>query len=151
MSENKMNTKTSHKQAFFFTIINYVGILIGIVSTLFIYPKNKELLGIFRYIESLAQIIFPVLLLGASQALINFHPKLDLHHKKQLFNYSELAKYKTYSLIKVFHIFTRVYNTRGNMRLIADEFQRNMVIAEFKRWLGANICSFKTVPLSGPN
>ena len=88
MSENKMNTKPSHKQAFFFTIINYVGILIGIVSTLFIYPKNKELLGIFRYIESLAQIIFPVLLLGASQALINFHPKLDLHHKKQLFNYS---------------------------------------------------------------
>jgi O-antigen/teichoic acid export membrane protein len=83
-----MQNKATHKQAFFFTIINYVGILIGIVSTLFIYPKDKELLGIFRYVESLAQIIFPILLLGASQALINFHPKFDLHHKKQLFNYS---------------------------------------------------------------
>ena len=86
-----------------------------------------------------------------SKTLYIFHNHVNRKKHKQLFNYSELAKYKTYSLIKVFHIFTRVYNTRGNMRLIADEFQRNMVIAEFKRWLGANICSFKTVPLSGAN
>ena len=83
-----MENKASQKQAFLFTIINYVGILIGIISTLFIYPKNKELLGIFRYVEALALTLFPILLLGASQSLVNFNPKLELNHKKKLFNYS---------------------------------------------------------------
>jgi O-antigen/teichoic acid export membrane protein len=83
-----MENKASQKQAFFFTIINYVGILIGIISTLFIYPKNKELLGVFRYVEALGLTLFPILILGASQALINFNPKLDQYHKKKLFSYS---------------------------------------------------------------
>ena len=86
-----MSNKETHKQAFFFTIINYVGILIGIISTLFIYPKNKEMLGIFRYVESLAQILFPIMLLGASQTLIKFGPKLDSNQEKQLFSYSILS------------------------------------------------------------
>lgn len=84
-------SKPNHRQAFLFTIINYFGILIGVVSTLFIYPKNKELLGIFRYVESLAQIIFPVLLLGGSQALINFGPKLNQNLKQQLFGFSAFS------------------------------------------------------------
>jgi O-antigen/teichoic acid export membrane protein len=83
-----MQSKATQKQAVFFTIINYVGIVIGIVSTLFIYPKNKELLGVFRYVEALGLTLFPVLILGASQALINFNPKLDQYNKKKLFNYS---------------------------------------------------------------
>jgi len=86
-----MSNKETHKQAFFFTVINYVGIFIGIVSTLFIYPKNKEMLGIFRYVESLAQILFPIMLLGASQTLIKFGPKLNLEQEKQLFSYSALS------------------------------------------------------------
>ena len=80
--------KPNHKQAFLFALINYVGIAIGVVSTLFIYPKNKELLGVLRYVEALAQTIYPILLFGASQALINFNPKLDDNLKKKLFNYS---------------------------------------------------------------
>lgn len=86
-----MDTKSQQKQALFFTIINYIGIVIGVVSTLFIYPKNKEILGTFRYVEALAQVIFPILLLGASQALVNFHPKLNVHNRKQIFNYSVVS------------------------------------------------------------
>lgn len=81
----------AQKQAFFFTLINYLGILIGIVSTLFIYPKNKEMLGMFRYVEALAQLLFPILLLGASQALVNFNPKLSAVNKKLLFNYGAVS------------------------------------------------------------
>ena len=83
-----MLNKISEKQAFFFTIINYVGIVIGVVSTLFIYPNDKELLGIFRYIDAISYVLFPIMLIGASQALVNFTPKLDELHKKKLFNYS---------------------------------------------------------------
>lgn len=86
-----MSNKETHKQAFFFTIINYVGIIIGIFSTLFIYPKNKEMLGIFRYVESLAQILFPIMLLGASQTLIKFGPKLNSKQEEQLFSYGVLS------------------------------------------------------------
>lgn len=83
-----MQNKVAHRQAFFYTVINYLGILIGIFSTLFIYPKNKEMLGVFRFVESLAQILFPIILFGASQALIKFNPKLNQLQKKQLFNYA---------------------------------------------------------------
>lgn len=86
-----MQNKADHRQAFFFTLINYSGILIGIFSTLFVYPENKEMLGVFRYIESLAQILFPIMLLGVSQVLIKFSPKLDSHQEKQLFNYGVLS------------------------------------------------------------
>ncbi|GEL11907.1 Membrane protein involved in the export of O-antigen and teichoic acid [Flavobacterium glycines] len=86
-----MQNKADHRQAFFFTLINYVGILIGIFSTLFVYPKNKEMLGVFRYVESLAQVLFPIMLLGVSQVLIKFGPKLNSHQEKQLFNYSVLS------------------------------------------------------------
>ena len=78
-----------------------------------------------------------------SKTLYLFHNHVNRKKHKALFNYSELVKYKSYNLIRVFQSFTRVYNTRGNMRLIADEFQRNMVIAEFKQWIGTNITSFK--------
>ncbi len=82
-----MKTETQ-KQAISFTIIHYFGIIIGIFSTLFIYPKDKEMLGVFRYVESLSQILFPIMLIGASQALVNFSPKLNDISKKRLFNYS---------------------------------------------------------------
>lgn len=82
-----MQNKASQKQTFFFTLINYLGIVIGIVSTLFIYPKNKEILGIIRYVEALSQVLFPLLLLGASQALIKFNPNLSTILKKKIFNY----------------------------------------------------------------
>lgn len=83
-----MEKKARFKQVFLFTIINYVGILIGIFSTLFIYPENKEFLGIIRYVESISQILFPIMVLGASHALINFYPALNEENKNRLFNYS---------------------------------------------------------------
>jgi O-antigen/teichoic acid export membrane protein len=86
-----MPNKVAHSQAFFFTLLNYVGILIGVFSTLLIYPQNRELLGIFRYVESLAQILFPILLFGLSQVLIKFNPKLNQKEEKQLFNYAILS------------------------------------------------------------
>ena len=58
-----MKNSTS-KQVFWFTLINYLGITLGIVSTLFIYPENTEFLGIIRTIEAYSQVIFPLLLLG---------------------------------------------------------------------------------------
>ncbi|MFP9115268.1 lipopolysaccharide biosynthesis protein [Flavobacterium sp. RHBU_3] len=76
------------KQVVLFAIFNYLGTAIGVISTLFIYPKDKELLGTIRYIDNLSQLLCPIMVLGASQALIKFYPALDERHQKQLFNYS---------------------------------------------------------------
>ncbi len=110
--------KPSHKQAFWFTVINYVGILIGIFSTLFIYPKNKELLGVLRYVEALAQTIYPVLLLGASQALINFSPKLDAANNKKLFNYSLVSIVSMTGFFIIFIIFLSFFPQLKGMKYV---------------------------------
>lgn len=86
-----MDKKASAKQIFLYSLINYLGTAIGIVSTVLIYPKDKELLGTIRYIDNISQLLFPIMVLGASHALIKFYPALDEQKRRQLFNYSILS------------------------------------------------------------
>lgn len=79
------------KQVVWFAIVNYLGTGIGIISSLLIYPKNYEFQGIVRYIDSISQLLFPLMVLGASQSLIKFYPALNEQRQKQLFNYSVLS------------------------------------------------------------
>lgn len=79
-----------------------------------------------------------------SKTLYLFHNHVNRKKKKTLYNYSDMSKYKSYNLIAVFRNFIRVYNTRGNMNMITEDFQRNMIIADFKKWLGTNISSFSS-------
>lgn len=83
-----MQDAQSHKQAFLFTIINYVAILIGLFATLFLYPENYEFYGEMAYIDSLAQILFPIMVFGGAQALIHFYPELSHENKTKLFKFS---------------------------------------------------------------
>jgi O-antigen/teichoic acid export membrane protein len=82
-----LENKISKKQVIFFTLINYLGIVIGVVSTLFIYPKNKEVLGIYRYVEALAHVFFTFILFGASQSIVNFSPKLNQKGRRELLGF----------------------------------------------------------------
>lgn len=77
----------SHKQAFWFTLINYLGIFIGMLFTLFLYPYDYAFYGEVAYVDSLAQIVYPILVFGGSQALIHFYPTLTTENKKKLFKY----------------------------------------------------------------
>src|SRR5690606_41631584 len=86
-----MNNRFSTKQAFLFTTINYFGVLIGVVYTLIIYQKDNDLLGIFRFVDCLAQILYPMMVFGASTALLNFQPKLQPFLQRKLFSYSLIS------------------------------------------------------------
>jgi O-antigen/teichoic acid export membrane protein len=86
-----LSSKALHKQAIFYTFINYIGTVIGIISVLFIYPQDLEFLGTVRYIDNISQIVYPVMVLGASHALIKFYPALNDEKKRQLFNYSIMS------------------------------------------------------------
>lgn len=96
-----MNKSISSKQAFLFTVINYIGVLIGVISTVLIYPQDKEMLGIVRFVDACAQILFPIIVLGSTHALINFYPQLTVHLQKKLFSFSlvSLAKLAFWVLI----------------------------------------------------
>lgn len=93
-----MAKAASSKQVFLYAVINYLGTAIGIVSSILIYPQNRELYGTIGYIDGISQLLFPIMVLGASHALIKFYPALDEEKKKQLFNYS-IASVSIISLI----------------------------------------------------
>ena len=57
------------------------------VSTLFVYPKSTEFLGIIRYIDGAAQLLYPVLVFGAAQTMIHFYPIVSHSNKHLLFKY----------------------------------------------------------------
>lgn len=86
-----MAANTTARQVFLFSVINYLGTAIGVVSALLIYPQDYEFSGIVKQLDGIAQLLFPLMVLGASHALIKFYPGLDDHHRRQLFNYSLLS------------------------------------------------------------
>ena len=73
-----------------------------------------------------------------------FHNTVNKRKKKLLFSYAKLDIYKNYNIGSVFNHFISVYNTNGNMNLIAESFQRSLLINDLKKWLLNNHSFFKT-------
>jgi len=73
-----------------------------------------------------------------------FHNVVNKRKEKPLFHVNNLSKYSNpnENIIKIYNDFVSVYQTKGNMRLIADSFQRKMVLMEFKTWFVTNIKYF---------
>lgn len=73
-----------------------------------------------------------------------FHNTVNKRKKKQMFNYNNLEKYKRYNVGSTFNHFVSVYHTKGNMNLIAESFQRNLLVKDLKNWLINNHKYFKS-------
>jgi hypothetical protein len=71
-----------------------------------------------------------------------FHNYVNFKKRKPLFNYANMNKYKNYNIIYVFKNFINVYNTKGNMKLLTESFQRQFVIKDFSNWFKTNIRVF---------
>jgi hypothetical protein len=63
-----------------------------------------------------------------------FHNWVNAKKKKPLFNYENINKYSKLNLIVVINNFIDKYNTKGNMNLLAESFQRMFVIKEIIGW-----------------
>ena len=57
------------------TIVSYFGGLIGLFSTIFIYPRVPELYGLFRVIIDATMLIVSFFSLGLSTHAVKFFPK----------------------------------------------------------------------------
>ena len=50
--------------------------------------------------------------------------------------------YENYNLINVIKYFILHYNTKGNMKLLNESFQRQLIVKNFKQWIIVNINAF---------
>jgi len=73
-----------------------------------------------------------------------FHNVVNKKNNKPLFNVSDLSMYKNINIIVAYNNFINVYKTDGNMKLLADNFQRKNVIKQLKFWLIKNINNFNS-------
>ena len=74
-----------------------------------------------------------------------FHNYVNRKTHKPLFNYINMNKYRDSNvrLTSVILDFIKVYHTNGNMNLIAESFQRRLVIKSFIEWFKKNKYAFK--------
>jgi hypothetical protein len=64
-----------------------------------------------------------------------FHNWVNVKKKKQLYNFTDLNKYANLNLVNVINNFIKHYHTKGNMNLIAESFQRSLIIKDFLKWI----------------
>jgi O-antigen/teichoic acid export membrane protein len=65
------------RQGLKYSIVNWVGVLIGVLSTMFVYPRALDEYGLLRFIIDTSTLIFPVLSLGVNSLTIRFFPKFE--------------------------------------------------------------------------
>ncbi len=65
------------RQGIKYSILSYVGILIGTISTLFIYPLNLEAYGLAQFLISSAALLSPFVVLGTNVLPIKFMPYFE--------------------------------------------------------------------------
>ena len=63
------------RQGFKHSIVNLLGMAIGILSTIFIYPLAPEIVGLFRTLFDAAVLSFLVIQFGSPTSAIRFFPK----------------------------------------------------------------------------
>lgn len=84
--------------------------------------------------------------LKTKEDLINlmyiFHNVANKNQKKELFNFENINIYKKKNLIQVYNTFINSYKTNGNMKLLTETFQRQLIVKNFKSWIIKNIKHF---------
>jgi hypothetical protein len=71
-----------------------------------------------------------------------FHNTVNAKKRKPIFHYSNIEVYGKFNLIKVINNFISQYQTKGNMKLLSESFQRQFVIKDFQAWFQRTIKAF---------
>jgi hypothetical protein len=75
-------------------------------------------------------------------ALYILHNSVNRRKNKPLQPLTFLDNYKQKNVVKTYEDFIKVYKTRGNMKLLTDSFQRQLIVHNLKKWLLTNLHSF---------
>ena len=63
-----------------------------------------------------------------------FHNWVNAKKRKPLFNYGNINIYSRYRIFDVLNDFYAKYQTKGNMKLLTESFQRQFVVKDFNNW-----------------
>jgi len=63
------------RQSFKFSIISFIGVAVGVYSTLFIYPHATKMVGLYRALYDASVLASILVLLGSPTAAVRFFPK----------------------------------------------------------------------------
>jgi hypothetical protein len=71
--------------------------------------------------------------------LFLFHNAVNQSKGKPAFQLSDLDEsYKSNKLIETYNNFINIFQTKGNMSLLTDSFQRKILVAKLKSWIQTN-------------
>ena len=71
------------RQGFKYTIVGYLGSLIGILSSAFLFPNDYTFYGKLRYLLSTSEMLAPLVILGISYSNVKFFHKTEKDGKNQ--------------------------------------------------------------------
>jgi len=72
-----------------------------------------------------------------------FHNVVNRRKNKPPFDIQQLSStYQSKNIIECYNKFIAAYHTTGNMKLLAETFQRNMIKKEFRSWFLTNVQHF---------
>lgn len=80
-----------------------------------------------------------------------FHNMVNARRGVALFNYANMSQYKTQNISLVINEFIQKYQTKGNMQLIAESFQREIIVRSVIQWIRNNIQHFPGVTAMPPS
>ena len=63
-----------------------------------------------------------------------FHNWVNAKKRKPLYNYANMEKYANFNLVFVLKNFISKYNTKGNMKMLNESFQRSFVVKNLITW-----------------
>ena len=71
------------RQGFKYTIIGYLGFILGALSTYFVFPFNFEFYGKLRFVLTTSEILVPIVVFGLSYANVRFFHQAQKDGKHQ--------------------------------------------------------------------
>lgn len=90
------------RQGFKYSIIGYIGFLLGTISAIFIFPNDFEFYGKLRYILPTAEMLVPFVVLGISYSNVKFFRTVEQDGKKQnMLSLSLLAVFINFIIFSV--------------------------------------------------
>ncbi len=113
------------------TLVTYVGVFIGLVATLYIYPLEEGMYGLARFLLSMAAILYPILSLGVESLTVRFFPefrdKETGHHGFLgiLFIFSSLSFF--FFGILLFYFRDSFYHFLAWLKMDVEVFSKNLL------------------------
>ena len=74
--------------------------------------------------------------------LFVFHNMVNKRKNMLPFKYNSLQYYKSKNVIDTYNLFSRNFNTKGNMSLINESFHRDRMLSSLRNWLMSNLTHF---------